>query len=85
MDREAWCAAMGLQRVRLNLAIDQQNYFTSFLLSLFTFMHWRRKWQPTPVSLPGESQGRGSLVGCRLWGRLSDTMEAMQQQQHVIF
>ena len=30
-------------------------------------MHWRRKWQPTPVFLPGESQGRGSLVGCRLW------------------
>ena len=28
---------------------------------------WRRKWQPTPVFLPGESQGRGSLVGCRLW------------------
>ena len=38
-------------------------------LSLFTFMHWRRKWQPTPVFLPGESQGRGSLMGCRLWGR----------------
>ena len=37
-------------------------------LSLFTFMHWRRKWQPTPVFLPAESQGRGSLVGCRLWG-----------------
>ena len=34
----------------------------------FTFMHWRRKWQLTPVFLPGESQGRGSLVGCRLWG-----------------
>ena len=30
-------------------------------------MHWRRKWQPTPVFLPGESQGQGSLVGCRLW------------------
>ena len=29
-------------------------------LSLFTFIHWRRKWQPTPVFLPGESQGRGS-------------------------
>ena len=27
------------------------------------------QWQPTPVFLPGESQGRGSLVGCRLWGR----------------
>ena len=26
-------------------------------LSLFAFMHWRRKWQPTPVFLPGESQG----------------------------
>ena len=37
-------------------------------LSLFTFKHWRRKWQPTPVFLPGESQGRGSLVGCCLWG-----------------
>ena len=37
-------------------------------LSLFTFMHWRRKWQPTPVFLPGESQGRGSLLGCHLWG-----------------
>ena len=37
-------------------------------LSLFTLMHWRRKWQPTPVFLPGESQGWGSLVGCRPWG-----------------
>ena len=46
-------------------------------LSLFTFMHWRRKWQPTPVFLPGESQGRGSLMGCRLWGRTeSDATEA---------
>ena len=30
-------------------------------------------WQPTPVFLPGESQGRGSLVGCHLWGRRVDT------------
>ena len=37
-------------------------------LSDFTFMHWRRKWQPTLVFLPGESQGQGSLVGCGLWG-----------------
>ena len=51
-------------------------------LSLFTSMHWRRKWQPTPVFLPGESQERGSLVGCHLWGRTeSDTTEATQQQQ----
>ena len=47
------------------------------LLSLFTFMHWRRKWQPTPVFLPGESQGQRSRVGFRLWGRTeSDTTDA---------
>ena len=50
-----------------------------FHFSLFTFhfsISWRRKWQPTPVFLPGESQGWGSLVGCRLWGRTElDTTE----------
>ena len=42
-------------------------------LSLFNFMHWRRKWQPTPVFLPGESQGQRSLVGRRLWVAQSRT------------
>ena len=43
---------------------------------------WRRKWQPTPVFLPGESQGQGSLVGCHLWGHTeSDATEVTQQQQ----
>ena len=41
--------SMGLRRVGHNWATS---------LSLFTFMHWRGKWQPTPVFLPGESQGR---------------------------
>ena len=51
-------------------------------LSLFTFMHWRRQWQPTPVFLPGEFQGWGSLVGFRLWGHTeSDMTEVTQQQQ----
>ena len=50
-------------------------------LSLFTFMHRRRKWQPTLVFLSGESQGWGTLVGCRLWGRTeSDTTEVTLQQ-----
>ena len=40
----------------------------------FHFMHWRRKWQPTPVFLPGEFQGRGSLVGYHLWGRTESDM-----------
>ena len=61
----------GLQSVGL-----QSRTRLNDLLSLFTFMHWRRKWQPTPAFLPGESQGQGSLVGCRLWGRTeSDTTE----------
>ena len=61
--------SMGSQRVRHDWAIS---------LSLFTFMHWRRKWQPTPVFLPGESQGQQSLVGCRLTGRTElDTTEAI--------
>ena len=52
-------------------------------LSLFTFMHWRRKWQPTPVFLPGESRGQGSLMGCCLWGCTESNMtkETQQQQQ----
>ena len=59
---------MGLRRVGHDLAAS---------LSLFPFMHWRRKWQPTPVFLTGESQGRGSLVGFRLWGHTElDTTEA---------
>ena len=73
--------SMGSLRVR-------QDSTTS--LSLFTFMHWRRKWQPTPVFLPGESQGRRpvllpaeshgwrSLVGYSPWGRKeSDTTERL--------
>ena len=46
-------------------------------LSLFTFMHWKRKWQPTHV-LDWRITGMGSLVGCCLWGRIkSDTTEAI--------
>ena len=60
--------SMGLLRVGHDLATS---------LSLFTVLHWRRKWQPTPMFLPGESQGQGSLVVCRLWGRTElDTTEA---------
>ena len=72
MDRGVWKAAVhGVAEGRTRLSD-----FT------FTFMHWRRKWQPTPVFLPGEPQGWGSLVGCHLWGHTeSDTTEVTQQQQ----
>ena len=69
--------SMGLLRVEHDRATS---------LSLFTFMHWRRKWQPTPVFLPGESQGWGSLVGCCLWGCTeSDTTEATYQTWFLIY
>ena len=61
---------------------DESDMTEQHSLSLFTFMHWRRKWQLTPVFLPGDSQGRGSLVGCCLWGHTeSDTTEATSQLQ----
>ena len=65
--------SMGLLRVGHDWATS---------LSLFTFIYWRRNWQPTPVFLPGESQGQRSLMGCHLRGRTElDTTEATQQQQ----
>ena len=59
-----------------------QDWATS--LSLFTFMHWRRKWQPTRVFLPGESQGRGSLTGYHLWGRTESDTTDMNQQNLIL-
>ena len=68
--------SMGSQRVGHDWATS---------LSLFPFTHWRRKWQPTPVFLPGESQGWGNQVGCRLWGctELDMTEATWQQQQQI--
>ena len=71
MDRGAWQAAVhGVTKSRTRLSD-----------LTFIFLHWGRKWQPTPVFLPGEPQGWGSLVGCCLWGCTeSDTTEATLQQ-----
>ena len=66
---------MGSLRVRHDWATS---------LSLFTLMHWRRKWQPTSVFLPGESRGLGGLVGWGLWGRTESDMTEATQQQHAI-
>ena len=50
---------------------------TDFIWGAIIFMHWRRKWQPSPVFLPGESHGQRSLVGCSPWRCTeSDTTEA---------
>ena len=45
-------------------------------IAFLCWFHWRGKWQPTPVFLPGESQGQGSLLGYSPWGhKESDTTE----------
>ena len=68
MEEPGRLQSMGSLRVRHDWATS---------LSLSTFMHWRRKWQPTPVLLPGESHGWRSLVGCSPWGHTeSDMTEA---------
>jgi len=41
----------------------------------------RRKWQPTPVFLPGKSQRQRSLLGCSPWGPQSQTGLSIQAQQ----
>ena len=71
MEEPGRLQSMGLLRFRHDWATS---------LSLFTFMHWRRKCQPTPVFLPGESPGQGSLVGCCLWGRTESDMTETTQQ-----
>ena len=65
MEEPGRLQSMGLLRVGHDWATS---------LSRFTFMHWRRKWQPTPVLLPGESRGWGSLLGCHLWGHTESDM-----------
>ena len=74
MEEPGGLQSMGLWRVRHD-----------WVTSLFTFMHWRKKWQPTPVFLPGESQGWGSLVGYHLWGCTeSDTTEWLSFHFHAL-
>ena len=61
----------------------QHDWATS--LSLFTFMHWRRKSHPTPVLLPGKSQRQGSLMGCCLWGytELDTTISSRERSEFM--
>ena len=69
--------SMGSLRVRHDWATS---------LSLFTFMHWRRKWQPTPVFLLEKSQGQRSLVGYSPWGhrRLRHDLKTKSQETYYL-
>ena len=61
MDRGAWWAAV-------HGVVNSPTQLSDFTFT-FHFPALEKERQPTPVFLPGESQGRGSLVSCRLWGR----------------
>ena len=68
MDGGAWWAAVH--------GVAKSSPLSDFTFT-FHFHDWRRKWQPTPVFLPGESQGQRSLLGCCLWGHTeSDVTDA---------
>ena len=82
MEEPSGLQSMGSLRVR-------HDWVTS--LSLFTFMHWRRKWQPTPVFLTGESQGWGAWWAA-VYGvaqsrtqlkRLSSSSSIMSDVEHL--
>ena len=47
--------------------------------------YWRRKWQPTPVFLPGESHGQRSLVGYSPWGRTESDMTEQPSIAHIAY
>ena len=66
---------LGSRRVGLDWATS---------LSLFTFMHWRRKWQPTSAFLPGESQGQRGLVSCRLWVHTESDMTEVSSSSIIM-
>ena len=69
MDGRAWWAAVH--------AVAKSRTRLSNFTFTFHFHALEKEWQPTPVFLPGEFQGQGSLMGCRLWGRTeSDMTEA---------
>ena len=51
--------------------------YHSYILYIYIFIYiypWRRKWQPTPVLLPGTFHGLRSLVGCSPWGHKESDM-----------
>ena len=75
MEEPGRLQSMGSLRVRHDW-VTSLSLFT--YMHCFTFMHWRRQWQPTPVLLPGKSHGWRSLVGCSPWGREeSDTTKRL--------
>ena len=71
-------ASLVAQSVK-NLPAMQETWFDSWVRKI----PWRRKWQTTPVFLPGESHGQRSLAGCSPWGRKSRAWQRLNQPPPV--
>ena len=78
----AWMGGVVWGKMDTCICIAESLHYLRNYQDIFNRL-WRRKWQPTPVFLPGESQGRRSLVGCRLWGRTESDTTKVTQQQHT--
>ena len=68
-DSEEVLQSMRSQRVRHDLATEQQQQSKTSDKIVTSLYIWRRQWHPTPVLLPRKSHGQRSLVGCSPWGR----------------
>ena len=72
--RQEYWNAVPLPSPKPYLCSKVKNSENTLALSAHVSPQQRRQWQPTPAFLPGESQGWGSLVGCRLWGHTESDM-----------
>ena len=74
-DGQRWCRTCPVWALFMALHMYYQINLHSHPVRLeLALSPGRRKWQPTPVFLPGESQGQRSLVGCHLWGHTDPDM-----------
>ena len=76
-----WEICMQVKKQQLELYKEQQTgsksgkeYFKAVYCHPAYLTYMQSTWQPTPVFLPGEFQGQGSLLSCRLWGSTESDM-----------
>ena len=87
MDRGAWWATVhGVPKSWTRLGdLHYYTVYNTVLYYLYT-TYWRRKWQPTPVLLPGKSHGWRSMLGYSPWGSKEwDTPEQLNFHFHILY
>ena len=64
-------------------SLDQEDSPDEEMAIHSSILAWRRKWQSTPVFLPGESHGWRTLVGCSPWGRKESDFCAKSRKKRL--